>query len=499
MLHDTKRSSARAAHGACSRASRPSGRGLLGLALLALVCSGAPAQGDPTTKRPNFVFFLADDLGWRDLGVYGSTFYETPNLDRLASEGARFTNAYAACPVCSPTRASILTGKYPARMNTTDYFGGRRKAKLLPAPYVDHLDLGEVTIAEALKAAGYATFFAGKWHLGGEGFEPEAQGFDGNAGGFVRGHPPAGYFSPYKIPTLPDGPKGEHLTARLTDECLKFLDGRGEEPFLLYFSYYAVHTPLQTTPALEAKYTAKAAKLPPAEGPRFIPEGNRKARQVQDHAVYAGMMQSLDESVGRVLAKLEELGIADETIVIFMSDNGGLSTSEGSPTSNVPLRAGKGWLYEGGVREPMIVKWPGVTRPGAVIDTPVISTDFYPTMLAMSGLEPMPEQHVDGLSLVPLLAGSGSLEREDIFWHYPHYGNQGGQPGGAIRSGDMKLIEWFEDGRVELYDLARDLGEERDLSAERPEEVARLRAKLAAWRDAVDARMPSPNPDYEAR
>jgi arylsulfatase A-like enzyme len=471
-------------------------RTLIGVLAVALLSSAAQQPAASEAKRPNFVFFLADDLGWSDLGAYGSTFYETPNIDRLASEGTRFTNAYAACPVCSPTRASIMAGKYPARMNTTDYFGGGRKARLLPAPYVHHLELSEVTLAEALKSAGYATFFAGKWHLGGKGFEPEAQGFDGNAGGFRAGHPPAGYFSPYKIPTLSDGPKGEHLTERLTDECLKFLDGQGEEPFLLYFSYYAVHTPLQTKPELKKKYEEKAAQLPPAEGPKFIPEGKRKARQIQDHAVYAGMLQSLDESVGRVLAKLDELKLADDTIVIFTSDNGGLSTSEGSPTSNLPLRAGKGWLYEGGIREPLVVKWPGVTQAGSVIATPVISTDFYPTMLAMAGLAAMPAQHMDGANLAPLLAEGAAPERKDLFWHYPHYGNQGGTPGCAIRSGDLKLIEWFEDDHVELYDLANDIGEHHDLSAKRPEDVARLRKKLAEWRKAVDAQMPSVNPDF---
>ncbi len=455
---------------------------------------GGPRQAAPA-RRPNVVFLLADDLGWKDLGCYGSSFYETPNLDRLAASGMRFTQAYATAPVCSPTRASIMAGKYPARMNTTDYFGGRRKKKLLPAEYIQYLPLEELTIAEALGEAGYATFFAGKWHLGrGDEFAPEAQGFDGNAGGFWRGHPPS-WLAPYKNPKLADGPEGEYLPERLTEESLRFLEEHADEPFLLYFSYYLVHTPLVTKPELKAKYEAKAAALPPHDGPRFVPEGEREARQVQDHAVYAGMVQSLDDSVGRLLDKLDELGLAEDTIVIFTSDNGGLSTSEGSPTSNVPLRAGKGWMYEGGIREPLLVRWPGVAEPGGECDVPVTATDFYPTILGMAGLPPRPEQHVDGVDLTPLLRGEAELEREELFWHYPHYGNQGGSPCGAIREGDLKLIEFYEDSRVELYDLASDLGETRDLSLRRPATAARLRARLAAWRDAVDARMPRPNPD----
>jgi len=460
------------------------------LTLLLLVIAGAcSSPGAPTRPdRPNFVFLLADDLGWSDLGCYGSTFYETPNLDRLAASGVRFTQAYASAPVCSPTRASILNGKYPARTNTTDWFGGRNKAAYLPAEYVDHLPLEDVTLAEALREAGYATFFAGKWHLGDHGYLPEDQGFDHNVGGFKSGSPPGGYFSPYENPWLADGPEGEHLTGRLTDECVRFLREREGQPFLLYLSYYAVHTPLQSRPELQARYEAKAAALPPPDGPRFAPEGDREARQVQDHAVYAGMVAALDESVGRLLDELEELGLADDTIVIFMSDNGGLSTSEGSPTSNLPLRAGKGWTYEGGIREPMLVRWPGVTASGDVCTGPVTATDFYPTMLEMAGLPPRPEQHVDGTSFAPQLRGEAS-ERGPLYWHYPHYSNQGGPPSGAIRDGDLKLIERFEGPSFELYDLALDPGETHDLAAERPRDVARLRGQLIAWRAEVGARM----------
>jgi arylsulfatase A-like enzyme len=455
------------------------------------------AAGSPGRKRPagrlNFLFFLIDDLGWMDLGCQGSTFYQTPNIDRLAASGMRFTNAYAACPVCSPTRASILTGKYPARLNLTDYIGGARRGKLIPADYVRHLPLEEVTVAEALEQAGYVTGFFGKWHLGGEGYLPDKQGFALNVGGYHRGAPRS-YFSPYRNPQLADGPKGEYLTDRLADEAVKFLDKARDKPFLLYLSHYAVHTPLQAKEGLALIYKSKAARLPRPRGPKFLPEGKRMARQVQDHAVYAAMVHSVDESVGRVMAKLAALGLADRTAVVFMSDNGGLSTSEGSPTSNVPLRAGKGWLYEGGIREPMIISWPGKVEPGSVCDEPVTSTDFYPTMLAMAGLPLRPRQHCDGVSLVPLLKRSGRLRREAIYWHYPHYGNQGGSPGGAVRAGDWKLIEFFEDGRVELYNLKDDIGEKKDLSARMPAKADELRAMLHRWRRSVDARMPKPNP-----
>jgi arylsulfatase A-like enzyme len=479
-------------------------RRLTGLGLLVALSACGPGGESPPPL--NVVFLLVDDLGWTDVGAYGSRFYETPNVDRLAGEGMRITNAYAAAPVCSPTRASILAGKYPARMHTTDWFGADRAGRLLPALYVPQLPLEEVTLAEAFKEAGYATAFVGKWHLGDRPYFPENQGFDRNVAGDKWGAPPT-YFFPYENPDspgwgrpldLPGGKEGEYLTDRLTDESLKFLDASRDRPFLLYLSYYAVHTPLMTKPELREKYEVKRDGLPPAEGPRFAPEGPRLNRQVQDHPVYAGMVQSVDESVGRVLSRLEDLGVADRTAVVFMSDNGGLSTSEGSPTSNLPLRAGKGWLYEGGIREPMIIKWPGAVAGGGVCDTPVISTDFYPTLLEMAGLPARPQQHVDGRSLVPLLTRKGAVDRSELFWHYPHYGNQGATPSGAIRRGDLKLIEYFEDGRVELFDLSKDVGERHDLSAERPERAKELRERLRSWRAEVHAAMPrSPNPDFD--
>ncbi len=449
-------------------------------------------------QPPNIVFVLADDLGWRDLGCYGSTFHETPNLDRLASSGMRFTAAYAACCVCSPTRASILTGKYPARLHLTDWLPGRsdRPDQMLNRPiFLDHLPLEEVTLAEALKEAGYRTAFIGKWHLGGKGFFPEQQGFDLNIGGCEKGSPPS-YFSPYRIPNLLNGPEGEYLTDRLTEEALRFIDSVRERPFLLYLSHYAVHNPQQAKADLIAKYKSKAARLPPATGPEFRSEGKRQARQIQNQPVYAAMVQSLDESVGRILEKLTELKIDKNTVVFFTSDNGGLSTAETSPTSNVPLRAGKGWAYEGGVREPLIVRWPRVTRAGSICHQPLISTDYYPTILEIAGVPPRPRQCLDGVSFVPLLKGRRVSERA-LFWHYPHYSNQGGPPYGAIRAGNYKLVEWYEGMRVELFNLKADIGESRDLAASLPEKTSTLREQLHAWRLEVNAAMPTRNPDYK--
>jgi arylsulfatase A-like enzyme len=446
--------------------------------------------------KPNFVFFLIDDMGWTDVCCYGSSFYETPNIDKLASEGMRFTNAYAACPVCSPTRASIMTGKYPARLKLTDYLKGRRRGKLNPAEYLDQMPLEEVTVAEALKEAGYTTCFVGKWHLGEKPYYPEHQGFDINIGGTHSGMPRSYFWPKWRGNPPIEGREGEYLTDKLTDASLKFLDTNKDRPFLLYLSHYAVHNPVEAKKDMIEKYKAKAAGHP-AEEPRFLPEGGSKARQVQDNPVYAGMIQSVDESVGRIMIKLQELGLEDNTVVIFMSDNGGLSTAEGSPTSNIPLRAGKGWLYEGGIREPMMIKWPGVVKAGSLCGEPVISTDFYPTILEMAGLSLKPEQHSDGVSLVPLLKGAATLGRPAIFWHYPHYGNQGGSPGGAVRAGDYKLIEFYEDNHLELYNLKDDISEKNNLAEKMPDKADELHRMLKAWRVDVDATMPTPNPDYK--
>jgi len=473
-------------------------RRLLTFATVALVSALLPSSGAAAAQRPNIIFILADDLGWRDLGCYGSTFYETPALDRLSRQGLRFTDAYAACNVCSPTRASILTGKYPARLHLTDWLPGRpdrRDQKLKRPIIVQQLPLEEITIAEALKEAGYATAFIGKWHLGGTNFFPEHQGFDLNIGGCEKGHPPS-YFSPYKIPTLPDGPAGEYLTDRLTDEAIKFIESAKEKPFFLYLSHYAVHNPQQAKPELVAKYRAKAAALPTAAGPEFLADSGRQVRQIQNQPVYAAMIQSLDESVGRIMSKLDELKLDKKTIVLFTSDNGGLSTAEGSPTSNTPLRTGKGWNYEGGIREPLLVNWPGVTKPAGLCQQPVISTDYYPTFLEMAGVPLRPQQHRDGVSFAPLCRGKRMAERP-IFWHYPHYSNQGGRPGGAVRLGDYKLLESFEDMSVELFNLKYDLGENHDLASKLPKKTAELRQVLHHWRESVDAQMMTPYAGYD--
>ena len=457
-------------------------------------------------KKLNFVFILIDDMGWRDATCYGSSFYETPNIDRLAREGMLFTDAYAASPVCSPTRASILTGKYPARLKITNWIGGNQEGKLKPAIYLPFLPREEVTIAEALKQAGYATGFIGKWHLGYQPFYPEYQGFDINIGGHEAGHP-ASYFYPYQnpenpfwdVPGLQNGQPGEYLTDRLTDEAIKFLNNNKKKPFFLYLCHYAVHLPLQAKNMLIEKYETKLKNMPAGERNRFIEEHHCQTRIVQDNPIYAAMIQSVDESVGRIMDHLKKLGLEKNTAIIFMSDNGGLSTlrdAQRAPTANTPLRAGKGWLYEGGIREPMIIKWPGVTKANSVCHVPVISNDFFPTILQMARLPLLKQQHKDGVSLVPLLVGKGNLKPRALYWHFPHYHGSGSTPSGAMRLGDFKLIEWFEDGSVELYNLKDDIGEKENLAEKMPEKAEQMRKMLEEWRYEVGALMPSENPDW---
>lgn len=473
---------------------------------LALACL---ALSRPQAVRPpNVVVLVADDLGWRDLGCTGSSFYATPNLDRLAAEGTRFETAYAAAPVCSPSRAALLTGKAPARLDTTDFFGGSRKGALLPAPYIRHLPLAEVTLAEALREAGYRTAFLGKWHLGGEGFLPQEQGFDLNVGGCAWGHPSKGYFAPWQIPGYDDAgvEPGTYLTRHLTDRAVEFIEGSASEssdaPFLCWLSYYVVHTPLQAPPELRAPFEARRDALAYDDATRWGREGARKVRLVQDDATYAGMVAALDESVGRVLDALDRLGLAEDTLVVFTSDNGGLSTSEGHPTCNLPARAGKGWVYEGGLRVPMIWRGAGVAAGRRAL-APAIGMDLYPTVLELCGLPPRPAQHVDGVSLARTLTGTddevAAAELRKLCFHYPHYGNQGASPCAAIRVGDLKLVEWFENDRRELFDLAHDLGERTDLASLRTATVRALARDLAQWRADVDAKLPTPNPDFQPR
>ncbi len=431
-------------------------------------------------QKPNVILILADDLGWTDLACYGSDFYETPHLDQLARDGMKFIQAYSACTVCSPTRAALLTGKYPARLRVTDWIPGLppENPKLLVPDWTKYLSLEELSLGRALKSAGYATASIGKWHLGNEEHYPEKHGFDLNVAGSFGSGPPS-YFAPYRISTLPDGPKGEYVTDRLADEAARFIAAHKDEPFFLYWPHFAVHTPIQGKPALVEKYKAKL-----------------RPGQAQTNAVYAAMVESLDDAVGRMRRTLNELKLSERTIIIFGSDNGGRVPT----TSNLPLRVGKGSCYEGGTRVPFIVHWPGVTAPGSVCDTPVISMDVFPTVLEMTGLKKSARGPVDGLSLVPLLRQSGKLKRDTLFWHYPHYQHYqlgGTTPYGAIRAGDFKLLEFFDDMRVELYNLRDDLGEQRNLAAEMPDKAAELRKRLHAWRKEVGAQMPSPNPAYD--
>jgi arylsulfatase A len=450
-----------------------------------LALAALTARGEDV--RPNVVLIVADDLGWADLGCYGSKYHRTPRLDQMAAGGRRFTQAYAASPVCSPTRAALMTGKHPARLHLTDWLPGRgdRPAQKLLRPALrQQLPLDELTLAEALKGAGYATAHIGKWHLGGAGFEPTRQGFDLNIAGDASGTP-LSYWAPFArqgrtMPGLEDAPAGQYLTDRLTTEAERFIEANQSRPFFLYLPHFAVHIPLSAKEESIARY-------PAWDG---VPHGR------QENPTYAAMLESLDEGVGRVLAKLDEQDLASRTIVVFTSDNGGLATLEGAKTpatNNSPLREGKGWLYEGGLRVPLIVRRPGSIAAG-VDDTPVWSADLFATLKDLCGLGDAALG--DGVSLARLLTAGQPLAPRALYWHYPHYSNQGGRPGGAIREGDWKLIEDYGTGRRELFDLGRDIKESTNLSDKQPSRVEELAAKLAAWRTSVDAQMPTPNPDY---
>ncbi len=467
-----------------------------------------------TENRLNVVCIVADDLGWRDLGCYGSSFYETPHLDRLAQEGARFTDAYAAAPVCSPTRASIMTGQYPARVGITNYIAGEATGKLLEPEYNLSLPEHLTTIAGALGEAQYDTWHVGKWHLGGdaEGSLPTDRGFETTVAGCSWGAPKR-YFGPWGIPTLPEcsADEGRYLPDRLGAEAVSLIEDHdpSEEPFFLHYCPYLVHIPLEAPEESIERYERKRQSLglddePEFElGDRFPAEHKKdnriKRRLVQSDPVYAAMVESLDRNVGNILDALERTGHADDTVVVFTSDNGGLATAEGSPTTNRPLAEGKGWMEEGGNRVPLLVRWPGVTdETGSplLVDEPAISPDVFATILEAANVDYPSHQPCDGVSLRPALAGE-SLDREAIYWHYPHYGNQGGTPRAAIRVGDWKLIEWFEDDHVELYQLDEDVGEAHDLRRHRPEKTAELRDRLHAWQAEVDAARPSTNTEYE--
>ena len=455
------------------------------------VLSGESAQARHNQKRPNIVFVFIDDMGWRDVGFMGSEYYETPNIDKLAGQGMVFTNAYSNGPNCAPARACLLSGQYSPRHGVytvgSSSRGKSKQRKLIPIENTTDLDSNIVTIAEAIKPAGYVSASIGKWHLGNDPeLGPVGQGFDVNVGGYSAGHPVKGYFVPYNNPELPDGPQGEYLTDRLTDEALNFIEANKNQPFFLYLPHYAVHTPLQAKAEIIEKYKEK----PGSNG--------------QNNPKYAAMIESTDEGVGRILDKLDELGLAEDTIVFFFSDNGGVKNI----TSNEPLRGGKGMLYEGGIREPMAVRWPGVVEPGTTCDTPVIGVDLYPTIVRMTGARRPRGKLLDGVSIVPLLMGQSDLEREAIFWHFPAYlqGKAEGardphfrtRPAGAVRVGDFKLIEYFEDGDLELYNLADDISEQNNLVDSMPEKATELHQIMLAWRKEVNAPVPTElNPEYD--
>ncbi len=437
--------------------------------------------------RPNVVFFFIDDLGWTDQGFMGSDYYETPRTDQLAADGMVFRAAYSNGPNCAPSRASLMSGLYTPRHGIFTVGdpkrGNHRFRKLEPTPNKVVLDDDFVTLAESLQSSGYVTASMGKWHLGND---PTTQGFHVNVAGREWGSPSGGgYHSPYRYPNLVNEKPGEYLTDRLTDEACAFIEEQRSKPFFLYLTHYAVHTPIQAKEELRKQFAA------------------RKKGKHHSNSAYAAMIASVDQSVGRVLDTLERWKLAENTIVIFCSDNGG----HGGATSNFPLRGAKGMLYEGGIRVPLIVKWPRVTRAGSVCLEPVIGIDFYPTLLEATASTPPAGTELDGVSLVPLLRDpSASLGRSALYWHFPCYLQGRGDPhggpfrttpAGAIRSGDWKLIEWFETGRTELYHLRQDVGEQHDLAREKPQKTQELLAELRRWRKAVNAPVPSqPNPKY---
>ena len=437
-------------------------------------------------RQPNVVFVLIDDMGWTDLSCYGSKYYETPNVDKLAQDGVRFTQAHSACTVCSPTRSAIMTGKYPARTHITDWIAGHDRpfAKLKIPDWRMNLPLEEETIAKRFKSAGYATASIGKWHLGGPEFWPEHQGFDLNVAGMDIGSPPS-YFSPYRIKTLPDGPPGEFLPERLTAEAAKFMEANKDKPFFIYLPHYAVHTPINAKKEVIEKYQAK--------------------RAVGGHSnpVYAGLVDAVDQSVKVLRDKLEELGLTKDTIFVFTSDNGGLSEMVGArgwsrgPTDNSPAKLGKGSSYEGGTRIPLIIAWPGQIKPGTTCNEPVISCDHYPTLLELTGIADAPGHQSDGKSMAPLLKQTGEFKRDAIYWHYPHYHPGSATPYSSIMQGEWKLIEYFEGMRTELYNLRRDPGESDNVAAENADRTTAMTANLHAWRESVGAQVPTPNPNYD--
>ncbi len=478
-------------------------------------------------KQPNVIFIMVDDYGWKDTGYNGSTFYETPNIDRLAKGGMIFTDGYAAAPISSPARVSLMTGKAPARTGITDWIPGYqyninaeqlKKYKMVVPKMPLDMPLEEVTMAEAFKEGGYRTFHVGKWHCAEhDPYYPQHQGFDENIGGWLKGSPngkkrsqggEGAYNTPYNNPYLPDGPKGEYLTDRLGSEAVNIIEKSKNDPFFMYLAFYAVHTPIEPKLEVVEHFKKKAKemgidKIKPFSDDKSLYSaqdriaGHWKERIIQNDAEYAALIYSMDENVGRVLDALKANGLEDDTIVCLLGDNGGLSTAEGSPTCNAPLKGGKGWLYEGGIRVPFLVKYPRVVEAGSDSSVPVVGYDFYPTLLDLAGLPLKPEQHKDGVSFVPTLEGK-KQDRGDIFFHYPHYGGKGDSPAGAIRDGDYKLIQFYEDGHLELYNLKKDLSETKNLASKEPKRAADMLRRLEAWKAKCGAKMPHKNAKYMA-
>ncbi|WP_235296921.1 sulfatase [Portibacter marinus] len=471
--------------------------------ILIWCCKSTGEDTDPLlSSKPNIVFILADDFGLYDLSFMGSDFYETPNIDKIAKNAVIFENGYSASRVCSPSRASIMTGQFTARHQITDWIGARsgeewRKANrndiLLPADYNHVLPADLITMPEALQAAGYETFFTGKWHIGDVGSHPEDHGFQINKGGWEVGSPRGGYFSPWENPSLPNEEDGENLSMRLAKETVKFIRKERETPFLAYLSFYAVHGPIQTTEEKWRKYRDKAEANGIADH-GFEMERVLPIRVTQDNPVYAGLVEQMDDAVGLVLDELESRGLMDQTIIVFTSDNGGVASGDAYSTSNQPLRGGKGYQWEGGIREPFFIQIPGVEHQN--VEYPASGIDFYPTLLDYAGIDLPEDQIIDGVSLKPVIEGK-SLGERPLYWHYPHYGNQGGEPSSIIREGKWKLIHYYENDHIELYDLEADLSEENDLSKSNPSKAKALKNQLSEWLKAVSANMPRKDEQHD--
>ena len=473
-------------------------------ALLLLGCKKGDYNTPSLEKKPNVIFILVDDLGNHDLGFTGSNFYETPNIDRLAGQSMVFTNGYSSSRVCSPSRASIMTGKFTARHGITDWIGAKtgtdwrsrnRHDKTLPADYIHNLPHKDVTIAEAFKGAGYKTYFAGKWHLGGEGSYPEDHGFDINIGGFDSGSPKGGFFSPWHNPKLPNKEKGENLTMRLASETAEFIKTHKDSTFFAFLSFYAVHAPIQTTKEKWKKYRDKADSLGIAEK-GYKMERVLPIRQVQDNPIYGGLVETMDDAVGLVLKALKDNNIDKNTIVVFTSDNGGVASGDHYATSNLPLRGGKGYQWEGGSKVPYVIKVPWLHNKGSKIEFPACNTDFYPTLLDLADGALKPEQHIDGISLKPLLEGKDLNINRPLFWHYPHYGNQGGEPSSSIQLDGWKLIHYWEDGRKELFKLPSLENDDLNVIKTNAKLAHKMSEDLMRWLHTVNAKYPIIDPDF---